>query len=312
MSFSYEKYKESDSAKKLKEELDKLETAGSPTWNGGSYKNQLDSAFKAIAERKPFNYNLSDDPLYRQHKDKYLSLGKLAMEDTVGRAASLTGGYGNSYAVTAGNQAYNQYLTELSDIIPELYEIAYERYSAEGDDLERIYDMISDRYDGEYKEYLDRSEKYDEERKYLSDEYQKELDRSYDIYSSDKDLAYKDYRDTAKDSQWQKEFDEAIRQYTEKLEYEKYRDSIEDSRWEKEFALKLEKQSEKEEEEEKGKEYYFQWDAGEWEGYFSKYRLKHGVTAALEELDRMNSLGFIPKKFMVYASSGARGGSSGH
>ena len=312
MAFSYEKYKQSDSVKKLKEELDRLTSEGAPTWTGGSYKAQLDGAVKAISERKPFSYNVSEDPLYKQYKDKYLSLGRMAMEDTVGRAASLTGGYGNSYAVSAGGQAYNQYLTELSDVIPELYGLAYDRYSREGEDMQRLYETLSDRYGDEYREYLNSAEEYDAERKYLSDAYQKELDRAYDIYSSDRDFAYESYRDETKDSQWQKEFDEAVRQYGEKLAYEKYRDSVEDSQWQKEFSLKVENANKKKQEEDKSKEYYYQWDAGDWEGYFAKYRLKHGVTAALEELDKMNDLGFIPKKFMVHAASGARGSSSGH
>lgn len=313
MAFSYEKYKESDSAKKLKEELDRLTAKGSPAWSGGSYKAQLDSTLKNITERKPFSYNVSDDPLYRQYKDKYLSLGRMAMEDTVGKAASLTGGYGNSYAVSAGGQAYNRYLTELSDVIPELYGLAYDRYTQEGEDMEREYDILSDRYGDEYLEYLNSVSEYDKERKYLSDAYQKELDRAYDIYSSDRDFAYENYRDEESDRQWQKEFDEAVRQYSEKLAYEKYRDSVEDSRWQKEFSLKVENANKnKEDEEEKTKEYYYQWDAGDWEGYFSKLRLKHGVTAALEELDKLNDLGFIPKKYMVFASSGARGKTGGH
>ena len=36
-------------------------------------------------------------------------------QDTIGSAAALTGGYGNSYAQNAGNQAYNQYLLGLFD-----------------------------------------------------------------------------------------------------------------------------------------------------------------------------------------------------
>ena len=57
------------------------------------------------------------------------------MEDTVGMASTLTGGYGNSYAQTAGQQTYNAYLQQLSSLMPELYGAAYDRYRAEGEAL---------------------------------------------------------------------------------------------------------------------------------------------------------------------------------
>lgn len=55
------------------------------------------------------------------------------MEDTVGNASMLTGGYANSYAVTAGQQAYDSYMSKLNDKIPELEQRAYERYRDEED-----------------------------------------------------------------------------------------------------------------------------------------------------------------------------------
>ena len=56
--------------------------------------------------------------LYRQYESAYRRGGKQAMEDTMANAAALTGGYGNSYASTAGNQAYQSYLAELNQILP--------------------------------------------------------------------------------------------------------------------------------------------------------------------------------------------------
>ena len=46
------------------------------------------------------------------------------MEDTLGKAAALTGGYASSYAQSAGQQAYNGYLQELAALVPELRQAA--------------------------------------------------------------------------------------------------------------------------------------------------------------------------------------------
>ena len=39
--------------------------------------------------------------------------GRLAMMDSMGRAAALTGGYGSSYAQSAGQQAYQKQMDSL-------------------------------------------------------------------------------------------------------------------------------------------------------------------------------------------------------
>ena len=59
----------------------------------------------------------------------------MAMQDAMGQAAALTGGYGNSYAASVGNQAYQQSLQQLNDVIPELYQLAYSKYKQEGQDM---------------------------------------------------------------------------------------------------------------------------------------------------------------------------------
>ena len=53
----------------------------------------------------------------------------------MGKAAALTGGYGNTYAQTAGQQSYEAYMQQLGSVIPELYDRAYDRYTAEGEAL---------------------------------------------------------------------------------------------------------------------------------------------------------------------------------
>jgi len=115
------------------------------TVNAGNqpYVDQLNSLYDQIMNRKPFQYDLNGDLLYRQMADQYTQLGQQAMRDATGTAAGLTGGYGNSYANQVGNQAYQQYLTALNQNIPELYDRAYQAYLNQGDQLMQQYQLAA-------------------------------------------------------------------------------------------------------------------------------------------------------------------------
>lgn len=104
--------------------------------------------------REDFSYDLNADALYNQYRDQYIQQGKLAMEDTMGQAVALTGGYGNSYAATVGNQVYQAYLGKLNDIIPELYQMALQKYTMEGDRIDSNLAALGEDYNkslGEWK-----------------------------------------------------------------------------------------------------------------------------------------------------------------
>jgi hypothetical protein len=100
--------------------------------------------------RDPFEYNIDSDALYQQYKENYIQQAQLARDDTMGKAAALTGGYGNSYAQTVGQQTYNQYLNQLNAVTPELYSMAYNRYQQEGNDLLNMYSLYKEREDQAY------------------------------------------------------------------------------------------------------------------------------------------------------------------
>lgn len=105
-----------------------------PTGQSNFY-NQWNNLLEQYNNREPFTYDPSSDGLYQQYARQYQLLGRQAMEDTMGQAAGLTGGYGSSYSQNAGQQAYQQYLDRLNDAMPELYGQAWSRYNQEGQNL---------------------------------------------------------------------------------------------------------------------------------------------------------------------------------
>lgn len=121
----------------------------------GTYDEPLMDLYDQIVNRDKFQYDLNGDMLYQQYKDQYVNLGQMAMMDTMGQAAALTGGYGSSYGQSVGQQQYDAYLQQLNDVVPELYGMALDQYNAEGDRMMQQYGMLSDLQDDEYARYMD-------------------------------------------------------------------------------------------------------------------------------------------------------------
>ena len=147
-----------------------------------TYDKQLEDLYNQIVNREKFSYDLNADALYQQYKDQYTNLGKLAMQDTMGQAAALTGGYGNSYASTAGNQAYQAYLQQLNEVVPELYGMARDQYNQEGQDLLNQYSMLGDMRDTEYGRYQDELNQYWNNLSFQKQQADDAYDRGYNDY----------------------------------------------------------------------------------------------------------------------------------
>ena len=172
---------------KLDEEYQKaVQALESARQNKPSYQSRYDtqakSLYDALQNREPFRYDIDADALYRQYRDQYTALGRKAMEDTMGRAQAMTGGYANSYAQTAGQQAYENYLGKLADAIPELYSQALERYQQEGSDLEAQYQRTLAMGEQDYDRHKDALDSYRKDLSYLQTQADQAYQRGYQAY----------------------------------------------------------------------------------------------------------------------------------
>ncbi len=113
----------------------------------------IDDLVRQIQGRPDFNFDINSDALYNQYRDKYIKQGQLAMMDTMGRAQAMTGGYANSFAQSAGQQAYGNELDELNDVALELYTQAYNRYKDEEKSLYDQYDLLANEREAAYEKY---------------------------------------------------------------------------------------------------------------------------------------------------------------
>lgn len=174
--------------------------SGKPGAYQNQYQNQLQQLYDQVMNRDPFTFNLNGDALYNMYKDQYQNLGRQAMMDTMGQAAAATGGYGNSYAQTAGQQAYQNYLTQLNNVVPELYQIAYDRYQQEGSDLLNRLNLTQDLEQSEYGRYRDTVSDWNNERDFANSDYWAKYNADYTDYTNM--LNYWNQMAQAENSQW--------------------------------------------------------------------------------------------------------------
>lgn len=173
---------DSAAAKEAKQKADNW-SKNRPFYSGTKYSDEIDSLLQGLSDRQ-FSYDAESDPVYRAYRDSYTDRARLAMEDAIGKAASLTGGMGNSYAQSAGQQAFGNAVAKATDIIPELYKAAWGRYTDEGEETVRQIELMSQLDDDDFERYSEMLKNHLTEGKMLLDNYKNlsknDWDRFYD------------------------------------------------------------------------------------------------------------------------------------
>ena len=105
-----------------------------------------------------FSYDINGDNLYRQYKNMYEKEGQREAENVLGLAASLTGGYGNSYGAKLSSDVLSEYSEKADRKREELENKAYERFNDETDRLVSLYKILSDKEYDEKKLEAERIE----------------------------------------------------------------------------------------------------------------------------------------------------------
>ena len=245
----------------------------------------IDNLIDQIVNRKDFSYDFNADPLYQQYKDQYQTLGQNAMNDTVAKVSNMTGGYGNSYAATAGNQAYQGYLQNLNDVVPQLYQMALDRYNTEGQDLYNQYNMYNDQYRQEYGQLQDRA-----------NEWQSEANRLYNVYGTESNMDYSRYGDN-------RDYLYNVAQDMYKNEYGFYND--EEQRRLAEYQMANAGSSGGRSGGSGGGNEFKGYKAADWEEYLGMVQQNNGLSAAQAELKRLRESGILPEEFYSAAAIGA-------
>lgn len=186
--------------------LDKL---GDSNYNYDQ-SGQISAKLDALLNRTPFSYDAASDPLYQQYRKQYTREADRSAEDVLGKAAVMTGGMPSTAAVAASQQASDYQMSQMTDKIPELQQLAYSMYqdglNADRADLNTLIGLE----DNNYNRWLT-------DRNYL---YQLARDQVGDQQTADA-LAYQKQQDKLN------------------YNYQKERDAIEDARYNAEWQYKL-------------------------------------------------------------------------
>lgn len=116
--------------------------------------NKIDSLIENYLNREDFKYDPNADMLYQNYLAAMQNAGQMAMRDTMGQAAMLTGGYGSSYATAAANGAYNSYLQKANEALPDYYNIAANAYDRQGQDMLSQIQLLQNQDDEAYNRWL--------------------------------------------------------------------------------------------------------------------------------------------------------------
>ena len=111
------------------------------------FSGKIDNGISNL-ENKKFSYNPESDPSYQAYKRMYNREGDRALKSTLSSVSAAQGGI-SSYASQAAQQASNYYTQQLTDKIPELEQLAYQKYQDDYNNdlnLVNLYKTLDDTY----------------------------------------------------------------------------------------------------------------------------------------------------------------------
>ena len=162
--------------------LDRLGSFGSfsydeaPTYEN-TFAQQQKDLLDRILNREDFSWSKETDPQWSSYKKSYLREGDRATANALAQASAASGGRPSSYAVNAATQAGDYYATKLNDVIPTLYQQAYERYLDEYNMKLKDLNAVNQQEQLDYAKYLDRLGQFNTDRGFAYQNYADDYDR---------------------------------------------------------------------------------------------------------------------------------------
>lgn len=179
------------------------------------YQDKIDELTAQILGRAAFSYDPETDPTYQQYKEAYTRDGQRAMQDTLGQVSARTGGLASSYAGSAAQQTYDNYMAALEDKIPELRQLAYSMYQDEGNTQRANLEMLMALDQGDYAKYADLLAQWNTDRSFDYGVYRDGIsDQRYDT-----EWNYQVGRDQIADQRYEDETEWERSQYASETEY---------------------------------------------------------------------------------------------
>lgn len=172
-----------------------------PQYEKSDWEKTQEALAKAALE---MNYaDWAKSAQYAALADRYGQQGEMSMRDVLGQIANRTGGLASSYATTAAQQQYNQYMSQLE-------QVAREMYAGERSDALQNAQLAGEFSDRDYNRYLERLSQFNRDRSF-----------GFDLLSQ-----------VLQDSRYNQEWQNTL----EQQEYQRQQDALKNSWYEQEYA----------------------------------------------------------------------------
>lgn len=182
-------YEKSEALQNAIAKRDSLENGDQEIYQ--KYADPIQNAIDQVSKYSEFKYDVESDPIWNSIKSQYQRNATMGMREAMGDAANLTGGYGSSYSQQAGQQAYQNQIAGMTDIIPELQNSALNVFQAnQNGALNQLgaidglmenelnnwrsnrayfYQKVNDMSEQEFNEYLTQIQQWNTDRSFWND-----------------------------------------------------------------------------------------------------------------------------------------------
>lgn len=210
-----------------------------------SYTDKLNESLKRIEDFRKFSYDMTQDSLFQNALSGAMSSGQIAMQDTIGQASALTGGYGSTYATGAANQAYNSMIQGAFDKLPEFYKMARDAYNEDFNREVNKFGMYQDLDQQEYGRLLNA---YNAHYQNTNDMYNREYtdfwnNKNFENQNAQfaEEMAYKRGQAAQSQANWEAQWAYQMEQDAKNEQAAKDKAAQAQSNWEKELQLEYDK-----------------------------------------------------------------------
>lgn len=216
--------------------LNKLEN-NAPGEFQSQYSDDIQNIINSIKNREQFKTDdVFKSDLYTTMRDQAIQNGQKSMRDTMGSATAATGGYGSTYSQAAGQQAYDNALSNFNNTTLDIYDRVYNQYLQEGQELYNQLNMYNNQDSIDYNRYRDTVADYQADRNYYASRYDSSWNQDMSQYQQDQAMqqwaenyAYQKTQDALAQQNWQTQFD-----------YQKQQDALAQQNWQAQFDYQKE------------------------------------------------------------------------
>ena len=159
-----------------------------------TYADQINSKLDNYTGRD-YKYDPSADNLYQNYKKEYMTEAQQARTGVVNSGLRLSGGRGNDFSQSVGEQQYQTYLANINRLAPAFENLEYARYQGETDDLANQLRLLATMENTDYGRGRDAIRDKEAYRNYLANNYRfdSNLELNQNKVANTKDSADKDY-----------------------------------------------------------------------------------------------------------------------